>query len=56
MEDDLFKRKLDYPYAKGNTLESSYKPLKLGREGYFSSVKQSYPDFREILRTQAINI
>ena len=28
--------------------------MKLGREGYFSSLKQSYPDFLEILRTQAI--
>ena len=32
MEDDLFKRKLAYPYEKGNNIESFYKPLKLGRE------------------------
>ena len=54
MEDDLFKPKLGYPYEKGNNIESFYKPLKLGREDYFSTLKQSYPDFEEKLRTQAI--
>ena len=54
MEDDLFKRKLAYPYGKGKTIESYYKALKLGREDYFSTLKQSYPDFEEIIRTQAI--
>ena len=54
MEDDLFKRKLAYPNEKGKTIESYYKPLKLGREDYFSTVKQSYPDFEEIIRTPAI--
>ena len=54
MEDDLFKRKLAYPYEKGNNIESYYKPLKLGREDYFSTFKQSYPNFEEIMRTQAI--
>ena len=54
MEDDLFKRKLAYPYEKGNNSESFYKPLKLGREDYFSTLKQSYPSFEEIIRTQAI--
>ena len=47
MEDDLFKRKLAYPYVKGNNIESIYKPLKLGRENYSSTFKQSYPDFGE---------
>ena len=56
MEDDLFKRKLAYPYEKGNKIESYYKPLKLGREDYFSTLKQSYPDFEEIIRTQAVVI
>ena len=56
MEDDLLKRKLAYPYEKGQTIESFYKPLKLGREDYFSTLKQSYPDFEEIIRTQAIII
>ena len=56
MEDDLFKRKIAYPSEKGKTIESFYKPLKLGREDYFSSLKQSYADFEEIIRTQAIFI
>ena len=56
MEDDLFKRKLAYPYEKGKTIESYYKPLKLGTEDYFSTLKQSYPDLEEIIRTQAIVI
>ena len=54
MEDDLFKRKLAYPYEKGNNIESFYKPLNLGKEDYFSTLKHSYPDFEEILRIQAI--
>ena len=54
MEDDLFKRKLAYPYEKGKTIESYYTPLKLGREDYFSTLKQSNPIFGEIIRTQAI--
>ena len=41
---------------KGKTIESFHKPVKLGREDYFSTLKQSYPDFEEILRTQAIII
>ena len=56
MEDDFFKRKIAYPYEKGKTIESFYKPLKLGRDEYFSTLKQSYPDFEEIIRTQAIII
>ena len=55
MEDDLFKPKLAFPYEK-KPIESYYKPLKLGREDYFSTLKQSYPNFEEILRTQAIVI
>ena len=54
MEDDLFKRKLAYPYEKGKTIESFYKPLKLGRDDYFSTLKQSYPVFEEIIGTPAI--
>ena len=54
MEDDLFKRKLAYPYEKGNNIKSYYKPLKLGRDDYYSTLKQSYSDFEEIIRTQAI--
>ena len=54
MKDDLFKRKRAYPYEKGKTFDSYYKPLKLGTEDYFSTLKQSYPNFEEIIRTQAI--
>ena len=54
MEEYLFKQKLAYPYEKCKTIESYYKPMKLGREDYFSTLKQSYPDFEEIIRTQAI--
>ncbi len=54
MKDDLIKRKLAYPYEKGKNIESYYKPLKLCRDDYFSTLKQSYPDFEEIIRTQAI--
>ena len=56
MEDDLSKRKLACPYEKGKSIESFYKPLKLGREDFFSTLKQSYLDFEEIIRTQAIFI
>ena len=56
VQDDLFKQKVAYPYEKGKTIESFYKPLKLGRDDYFSTWKQSYPNFEEIIRTQAIII
>ena len=56
MKDDFFKRKLPYQYEKGKTIASFYKPLKLGREDSFSTLKQSCPDFGEIIRTQAIFI
>ena len=51
---DPFKRKLAYPYDRGQTIESFYEPLKLGREDYYSTLKQSYPDFAEITKTPAI--
>ena len=54
MEDELSKRKFAYPYEKGKNIESFYEPLKLGREDYFPTLKQSYPDFEEKIRTQAI--
>ena len=53
IEGDSFNRKLAYPYENGRTIESVYKPLKLGREDYFSTSKQSYLDFEEMIRTQA---
>ena len=40
MEDQLFKNKLAYPYEKGQSIEFFYKPLKLGTEDYFSTLKQ----------------
>ena len=40
MKDDLFKRKLAYPYEKVKTIESFYRPLKLVREDYFPTLKQ----------------
>ena len=56
MEDDSFKRKLAYPYEKSKTIESFYKPVKLGREDYFSTLKHSSPDFEDLIRTQGIII
>ena len=38
---------------KGQNIESFHKPLKLRREENFSTLKQSYPDFEEIVKTQA---
>ena len=52
MEDERCKKKLAYPYEKGKSIESIYKQ-KLGREEYFSTLKQSHQDFGEIIRTQA---
>ena len=53
-EGQLFKKKLAYPNAKGQSIGSFYKPLKLGGERYFFTLKQSYPKFEEIKRTQTI--
>ena len=54
MEDELFKRDLAYPYEKGHSIESFYKPLKVGGKDYFSTLKQSYSDFEVKLSTQAM--
>ena len=54
MEDELFRNTLAYPYAKGQTIQSFYRPVKLGREDYFSTLKQSYLVFKEKITTQAI--
>ena len=54
MEDEIFKKKLAYPYEKGQPIESFYEPLKLGKEDYFSTLKHLYPDFEKIIRIQAI--
>ena len=53
MEYEQFKKKLAYPYEKGKTIESFFELLKLGREDYFSTLTKSYPDFEEMIRTQA---
>ena len=39
---------------KVTTLNHITKALKQGREDYFSTLKQSYPDFEEKIRIQAI--
>ena len=52
MENELFRKKIAYPYEKSQTIESLCKTLKLGREDYFSAIKQSFPDFQVIIRTQ----
>ena len=56
MEDDLFKKKLHYPYEKVKTIELFFQPTKLGREDYFSTLKQSYPGFGEIIRPRDLDV
>ena len=53
MEYELFKEKSAYP-QKSQITESTYESPKLGTENYFSFLKQSYPDFEEIIRSQAV--
>ena len=53
---DVLKNKLAYPYEKGETIDSFFKPLKTARQECFSTLKQSYPDFEETMRTQALVI
>ena len=48
----IYSNEIFYRYEKGNTIESFYKPLKLSID-YFSTLKQSYPDSEEKIRTQA---
>ena len=47
MENELFEKKLAYPYEEGQTIESFNEPLQLGREDYFSTLKQPHPDCQE---------
>ena len=56
LEDDLFKRQLAHPYEKSKNIESFNKPLKLGKEDHFSTLKQSCPDIEETNRAQTIII
>ena len=54
MEHGLLGKKLAYPYEKGRTSDSFQKPIKLGREEYFCTLKQSYPHCKETISTEAI--
>ena len=54
IKDELFKAKLTYTHREGQTFASFYKPPKLRTGDYFFSLKRSYPDFEEVIRTQAI--
>ena len=49
--DDLFKRKLAYPYEKLN-VETMSKPLLLAKQEYWSALTQSYPCDDDKKRTQ----
>ena len=51
--DDLFKKKLAYPYEKF-TLNNFQQPLNLTKEDYWSTLTQSYPCDDDIKRTQQL--
>ena len=53
MSDDLFKKKLAYPYEYLN-LDNFQEPLKLTKEEYWSTLTQSYPSDDDIKRTQEL--
>ena len=53
MSDDLFKKKLAYPYEYLN-LDNFQEPLKLTKEDYWSTLTQSYPSDDDIKRTQEL--
>ena len=53
LNDDLFKKKLAYPYEKFN-LENMSQPLNLTKEDYWSTLTQSYPCDDDIKRTQQL--
>ena len=53
LTDDLFKKKLAYPYEKFN-LENMSQPLNLTKEDYWSTLTQSYPCDDDIKRTQQL--
>ena len=50
MSDDLFKKKLAYPYEYLN-LDNFQEPLNLTKEDYWSTLTQSYPSDDDIKRT-----
>ena len=53
LTDDLFKKKLAYPYKKFN-LNNLHEPLNLTKEDYWSTLTQSYPCEDDIKRTQQL--
>ena len=53
LTDDLFKKKLAYPYEKFN-LNNLHEPLNLTKEDYWSTLTQSYPCEDDIKRTQQL--
>ena len=53
MSDDLFKKKLAYPYEYFN-LDNFDEPLNLTKDDYWSTLTQSYPSDDDIKRTQEL--
>ena len=53
MSDDLFKKKLAYPYEYLN-LDNFQEPLNLTKEDYWSTLTQSYPSDDDIKRIQEL--
>ena len=53
MSDDLFKKKLAYPYEYLN-IDNFQEPLNLTKEDYWSTLTQSYPSDDNIKRTQEL--
>ena len=53
MSDDLFKKKLAYPYEYLN-LDNFQEPLNLTKEDYWSTLTQSYPSDDDIKKTQEL--
>ena len=53
MSDDIFKKKLAYPYEKFN-LDNLHQQLNLTKEDYWSTLTQSYPSDDDIKRTQEL--
>ena len=53
MSDDLFKKKLAYPYEYLN-LDNFQEPINLTKEEYWSTITQTYPSDDDIKRTQEL--
>ena len=53
LNDNLFKKKLAYPYEKFN-LNNFQEPLNLTKEDFWSTLTQSYPCDDDIKRTQQL--